>query len=278
MATVLALSSKMARGSVGLNAIVPALHAFGHDVIELPTVLLSNHPGHGAVAGRSTEVGLLRDMVERLERHGWLGTIDAVLTGYLPTPDHVIVAAEIVDRVSAVRAKTGADRPVYLCDPVLGDDPKGLYIAEAAAHAIRDDLVLRATIVTPNRFEAAFLAHEKVPPEPSPRHRSEDRVTVATSMPAERPDDLLNVAYQGDRIFVTTVRRRARVPNGTGDLFAAAVLGSYLTLADVEVALGVGTAFVDHVIVASSGRDELRVAALPDPATVAPWPVVRTVP
>jgi pyridoxine kinase len=280
LATILALSSKVARGSVGLNAIVPALHAFGHDVIELPTVLLSSHPGHGAVVGRPTDAGLLRDMIDSFERHGWLGTIDAVLTGYLPTPNHVTVAAEIVDRVSAARAASG-DPLVHLCDPVLGDDPKGLYIAEAAADAIRDDLVPRATIVTPNRFEAAYLARNRRPPgpaAPTSRHLPVDPITVATSIPADRSDDLLNVATEGNRISVTRVPRRERVPNGTGDLFAAALLASYLNAAEVEGALGVATAFVDHVIMASAGRDELRVAALPGPRTVKPWPVEGMVP
>ena len=53
MARVLALSSYVAFGSVGLAATVPALHWLGHEVIALPTVVLSNHPGYPRFAGES---------------------------------------------------------------------------------------------------------------------------------------------------------------------------------------------------------------------------------
>ena len=49
MARVLVISSHVAFGSVGLAAMVPALHRLGIEVIVLPTVVLSNHPGHTRV-------------------------------------------------------------------------------------------------------------------------------------------------------------------------------------------------------------------------------------
>jgi pyridoxine kinase len=131
MGTILAISSQVARGHVGLAAAVPALHALGHEVIALPTVLLSNHPGHGAVAGQRIDPVLLGQMLATLDAHGWLARVDAVLSGYLPTPGHVAV---VEDAIARVRARNPA--AAYFCDPVLGDDPKGLYIAEDAARAL----------------------------------------------------------------------------------------------------------------------------------------------
>lgn len=272
MATVLALSSKVARGSVGLGAIVPALHAFGHDVIDLPTVLLSNHPGHGAVAGRRVDVGLLGDMVDALAGHHWLGGIDAVLTGYLPSAGHVTFAAELVRRVQAARRADGLPL-VYLCDPVLGDDPKGLYIERDAAEAIRDRLLPLASIATPNRFEFGFLRDVPSPREGEPVGPFGSRMIVATSMPAEASGDLLNIATWAGGQLETRVPRRDGVPNGTGDLFAAVLLGALLDAFDVERALGLATAVVDRVVVASGDRDELSVPSLPRPSEVEPWPV-----
>ena len=51
MASVLALSSHVALGSVGLAAIVPALQSLGHEVWAVPTVVLSNRPGFGPLRG-----------------------------------------------------------------------------------------------------------------------------------------------------------------------------------------------------------------------------------
>ena len=48
MAKVLAISSHVVRGHVGLDATVPALQYLGHEVWALPTVLLSSRPGSAA--------------------------------------------------------------------------------------------------------------------------------------------------------------------------------------------------------------------------------------
>ena len=154
MARILAISSQVARGAVGLSIIVPALQALGHEVIGLPTVVLSNHPGHAHVAGTRIEAAVLHKMLDALAANGWLQGVDGVLSGYLPTIAHVAFAGEAVARVRAGNMGLKAN---YLCDPVLGDDPHGLYIDEAAAKAIRDRLIPIADIATPNRFEQSFL-------------------------------------------------------------------------------------------------------------------------
>jgi pyridoxine kinase len=89
MGRYLVISSQVAHGHVGLSAIVPALQAMGHEVIALPTILLSNHPGHAKVAGFKVEPSVLGQMLDALEANGRLKRVDAVLTGYLPTVDHV---------------------------------------------------------------------------------------------------------------------------------------------------------------------------------------------
>ena len=101
MARILALSSHVAFGSVGLAAIVPALQALGHEVVALPTVVLSNHPGYRSHAGEETAPAMLDRMFESLETNGWLSGIDAVLTGYLPTPAHVEMARNAIERIRA---------------------------------------------------------------------------------------------------------------------------------------------------------------------------------
>ncbi len=89
MARILALSSHVAFGSVGLAVIVPALQWLGHEVIVIPTVLLSNHPGYARFAGDPVLPGQIAAMVDALEANGWLADTAAVITGYLPSPAHV---------------------------------------------------------------------------------------------------------------------------------------------------------------------------------------------
>ena len=132
MARILAISSQVARGTVGLSIIVPALHALGHEVIALPTVILSNHPGHAHSAGQPVAPHTLHKMLDALKANGWLTGINAVLTGYLPSIEHVAFAATAIKSAHAANPRK---RVMVLCDPVLGDDPKGLYIDARAAAA-----------------------------------------------------------------------------------------------------------------------------------------------
>lgn len=268
MARILAISSQVARGHVGLSAIVPALQALGHEVIALPTVLLSNHPGHAHAAGERVAPALLGRMLDALEANGWLRGIDALITGYLPSVEHVAFAQEAVERVrrqSPVR---------YVCDPVLGDDPKGLYIGRDAAEAIRAHLVPRALFVTPNRFELSFIGGIDVrSPEDALRAIRKGGLhhfVLAKSLPGTSPNELVNlIAFEGVECYRAIVPRRLGVPNGTGDLMSALV-------AICRDDLGRITAVLDQVIGASAGRDELELRALPrDLAAVERWPVMR---
>jgi pyridoxine kinase len=278
MARILAISSRVAHGHVGLSIIVPALQALGHDVIELPTIILSNHPGHPQVAGTPIEPAILTAMLDALEANGWLVGLDAVLTGYLPSPAHVAFAANAVQKV---RSLNNPRHVAYLCDPVLGDDPKGLYIDPAAANSIRDCLISLADIATPNRFELSYL-NAKVAgvetqvdvqsAEQAAKHALIGPITFATSIPSILAGETLNVVSYQSTARLTRVPLRSNAPHGTGDLFSALVLSAWLEAAQQGKAnqnvqtseiLSAATAGVDAVLAASQGLTELLINALP---------------
>jgi pyridoxine kinase len=259
MGTILAISSQVARGHVGLGAAVPALQALGHDVIALPTVMLSNHPGHGQVAGQRIDPALLRQMLATLDGHGWMTGVDAVLTGYVPTPEHVAVAAEAVALVRRHRPAAA-----YYCDPVLGDDPKGLYIAEDAARALAETLVPIADVTFPNRFELEWLSGETVTDAASAQAaaaRLGSAWTIVTSVPHEGTA-LATIAIGPGEAWLSPVTRQDNVPNGTGDLFAALFAGHRLAGRTIKSALGAAVDAVERSICASQGHDELQLVAM----------------
>jgi pyridoxine kinase len=218
MAHVIVVSSWVAHGHVGLCAATPVLHALGHGVTQLPTVQLSNHAGWPHVSGAAVEVGTLKGMVDALDRNGWLDGADAILTGYLPSAAHVDFAADLIDRLRAVV-------PGLRCvvDPVLGDAPKGLYIAPEAAGAIRDLLLPRADLVTPNLFELSWLTGQ------APQTLAEARLTPrGTPERAHRggpshlapsgPDSTGILAVDRTSAALYRTARDASVPNGVGDV------------------------------------------------------------
>lgn len=254
MARILAISSLVARGHIGLSIITPLLQAFGHDVTALPTVILSNHPGHPRVAGERIAPAMLQAMLDTLDGNGWLDEVDAVLTGYLPTADHVSFASRTVDRLRA-----SGNHKLFLCDPVLGDDPKGLYLDAAAAEAIRSELLPRADIATPNRFELEWLTGRSVNDRQSAclaaRHLG-PRCVVATSIPAAH-ESLDTIAVSEDGAFAVRVPMRTGVPNGTGDGLAALFLSATIEQEDVTIRLDRSVGAMQALIEASLGRREL---------------------
>ncbi len=263
MARILVISSQVARGSVGLNALLPALAAYGHETIALPTILLSNHPGHGRFAGERIDPPLLARMLAALDANGWLAEVDAVVTGYLPSAAHVAFAASALATVC-----TRNPAAQLFCDPVLGDDPKGLYIAAEAAEALRDTLVPLADFTFPNRFELSWLSGRDVRSEDDARdaaHRLAPTWVVATSVPGPI-GQLSTLAISAQGAWAASLAERARVPNGTGDLLAGLFTGAVRSGKAPEVALAESVAGVASVMTASAGRDELRLVGTLDRA------------
>jgi pyridoxine kinase len=276
MARILAISSQVARGYVGLSAAVPVLQRLGHEVWPLPTVLLSNHPGHPHVAGQRIGPAEIGAMVEALAAGDWLGEIDAVLTGYLPSAEHVHVAGQTVRRL---RQRSPV---LYLCDPVLGDDPKGIYIDPHAATAIRNELLPLADIVTPNRFELGWLAGHTTAPlrDTIEAALALGPATVAVTSAAIGATTITSLLI--DRAETATVEfdvaRLLEAPNGTGDLLAALLLGHRLAGAGPAEAMGRALAGVAAVLAASQGRDELALIAALDAVVAAPPVPGRSLP
>jgi pyridoxine kinase len=259
MATIIALSSLVARGKVGLRITVPALERLGHEVVALPTVLLSNHRGHRYAGGSDVDPSTLEAMVDALDANGWLATVDAILTGYLPTSAHVLFAEALIARVCEVKP----DARVF-CDPILGDMPKGLYVPADVAAAVRDGLVPRATHLRPNRFELSFLAGRPVDSEAeavAAARSLEVPVVLASSIP-DRDDKLANMLVTRDAAWVGTVPLETAVPSGTGDLLTALFAGHCLRGGDPARNAGAALGSVATAIAASRGFEALQITGL----------------
>jgi len=273
MSIILCLSSQVARGYVGGSATRIALERMGHECWLMPTVILSNHPAHARFAGEQVPVGRLRAMVEVLEANGWLGDVDAVMTGYMPSAEHVALA------VRAIAMVRGANPQAHvLCDPILGDDPGGLYVDEVVARAIRDELLPLASIATPNRFELEWMSGERgicASTACGPAQALGPGVVLVTSLIGALPQSLTNLVTSSQEAWLASVPRRNNAPHGVGDLMAALFLGALLKGLSAQEALGRATAGVEMALDASKMSDELRLAAAEGWADAALWAVER---
>jgi pyridoxine kinase len=258
MANVLAISSHVARGHVGLAATVPALQWLGHEVWALPTVLLASRPGLGHLVRRETPAADLAAMLAALESDGCWPALDAVLTGYFPSPQSVTAAAEAIRRIRQARPSI----PV-LVDPILGDDGR-LYVAGETAEAIRRELIPLATIATPNRFELAWLTGGPAghPDDLAEAARRLGPETVVVTSAKEAPGAVSTLLVTEAAVAERLSPRRPGIPNGVGDLLAGLLLGRLLAGSRPTAALDAALADLDRVLAASAGRPVLDLAAL----------------
>jgi len=266
---VLSIQSAVACGHVGNSAAVLPLQRLGFDVFPVPTVLLAHHPGQGrGWRGHKVAPAQIAEILSGLEDRGALARCVAVLSGYFGTPE---VADLILRALETVRA----DRPdaLYLCDPVIGDDHTGVFVAPGIAEAIQDRLLPAADIVTPNRFELSYLSGRRV-------DSVEAALTAATAIRArgprlvvttglelpEAPGALSVLADSAAASWRVTTPRLPGLVHGTGDLFSALFLGHYLRTHEMKAALELATAAIFAVVerTHAARADELQLVLAQD--------------
>lgn len=257
---VIVISSHVVRGSVGNRAAVFALETLGHPVWAVPTVILPWHTGHGPAGRIVPEVQQFKQLMEDMERAPWLGEVGAVLTGYLGNAEQAKAGAKLI---KAIKARN--PQALYLCDPVIGDR-EGLYVPEATAAAIRDELLPLADIATPNRFELVWLSgvepenNEKLMETALDLGPSRMLVTSSFGMLNGSTGNLL---LTDDHAYMAEHRHVEGPTNGMGDLTAALFLARILDGMTDEKALQTTTASVFEIMVraAKRGADELMLEA-----------------
>ncbi len=259
MATILTISSQVISGHVGNSAITFTLQRLQHDTLPIPTVLLSNHPGHQTFAGKAIDPQLLQSMFSALKDNNTLNKIDAVLTGYLPTPEHTDFAQKAVTTIKNENSDT-----IYLCDPVMGDNPKGLYINEQAAENIKQNLLPLADITTPNLFELNWLTDCKsnnLQDVIKQAQSLKPETVLITSAPGQSDTTISNLLVTNENIWACEVNKHNHPPNGTGDFMAALFLGHLLNNNSKQQALAKATAGVDAALQKSIKKPELQLIA-----------------
>lgn len=261
---VLAISSQVARGSVGLRAAGFALERLGHQVWKVPTIWMPWHPGHAKSLGvppRSvTPDDVFAASLEALTGTPVIGEVGAILTGYFASVGQVMAACAAID---AVRRKS--PDTLVVCDPVSADS-HGTYVPADVIVALREELLPRCDLATPNRFEAAaFSGHDEA-------STNSDLVAMAKTM--EIPSVAVTSAFgmmknsmgalavsDGKAVLVEHTSVDG-APHGTGDLFSALLTSHLMAGAALDAAVARATSSVFEIVARSvkAGSDELLIA------------------
>lgn len=271
---IICISSQVAYGPVGNSAAVPVLEHAGFTVFQLPTTVLSNHPGHCPPAITDISAETLEKSLKILKQQDWSSHCGSVMTGYFRDQNQIDVAARAIADL-----KHRDPSLIYLCDPVMGDDHTDLYVPLPVAEAIRDKLLPLADIITPNRFELQWLTGTAV-------NGLEDAVaaarslpcqfTLATSVPAS-PGHLQTAVIEPTQTTAVTTEHRPHAPHGAGDILSGLFLAAMLGGGQPQTLLGQVMASLEHILAASGETGALALpAALNDIANLKALPLETT--
>jgi pyridoxine kinase len=262
MPLALLISSHVAASMVGGDANQCVLNAAGIETMLVPTVLYGRHPGRGAPGGGIVAPEMVLSMLDGIADEGRLDITDLVLTGYFGDAAQVFAAAGAID---AVRAGRRADRktPLIIIDPIMGDAPEGLYVAPQIATAIRDQLVPRADLVTPNAFELGHLTGRTLTDLASMVRAAQSlgRPALVSSLPRQGRIGVMYVS-EGEN-WIVTHDRCPTAPKGTGDALTASFAAALLAGADPKAALESSVAAVVSLVIRANegGHTELSLVA-----------------
>ncbi len=274
--SILSIQSQTVYGHVGNSAATFALQRLGYEVLSIPTVMFSNHPGHQGMRGATVEAELISDLAAGLAERGFLDDCEAGLSGYLGSPANGVAMIAAIERMRA-----NAPDALYLCDPVIGDTGSGIYVDADLPAFFRDVALPAADIVTPNRFELEILSGRSIRTTADAlaacdavRVRGPAVVLCTTlDVPDRAPDQAHALAVDRDEAWLVSTPLLADPPHGAGDLFAAMVLAGIMELDDLPAALAQAAATTYGVLAHSvaQGASELLLIDAQDELVAPSW-------
>jgi len=217
MPLALVLSSFVAASRIGGAAQQYVLAAHKIDPVLVPTVMLGRNPARGSGA-QTTPPELFARMLADVEADALFGLVDLVITGHFSSAEQVEIAADALARVQAASERA----PVVLVDPILGDEPQGLYVRPEVAQAVAERLVPLADWITPNLWELGHLAGGRIEntAQAVAAARRLGKPALVTSAQGG-PDEVGVLFVEAGSATLFAHPRLAHAPNGTGDLVTA---------------------------------------------------------
>lgn len=226
MKRVVTMQDLSCMGKCSLTVALPVLSAMGIECAVLPTAVLSTHTAFPkpAVLDLSRHVDDIMAHWATLEPD-----FDGISVGYLATPDQCGQAVQLIDTLG---------QKAFVCiDPAMADHGK-LYSGLTPEHpAAMKALCTRGDLILPNLTEGALLTGMDFRADADPGYYREmvdellglgcGGVMLTGFHPVRGRIGLLGKMKGGD-FFSCAQTEVPRSCHGTGDLFAALVLGGIL--------------------------------------------------
>lgn len=230
-------------GQCSLTVALPILSACGQETVILPSALLSTHTG----GFKDVAFKDLTDDIPAICKH-WQKegiSFDAIYTGYLGSLKQIQYVSDILDTM-------GRESCVKIIDPAMADHGKlySNFDMEYAKEMAK--LCTKADIILPNLTEVCLMTG-------LPYKETYDESYVMEALSALRNlgmktiiltgvsyDDSTTgvVLYEGNQYNYYTHKKLAKSSHGTGDIYASAFTGAYLSGKSLLDSVGIAASFV----------------------------------
>ncbi len=219
-------------GKCSLTVALPIISAAGIETTVMPTAVLSTHTG-----GFSdfTYRDLTEDMRPIAKHWQSLGIeFDAIYSGFLGSFEQIDIVSDFIDRF-----KNDSDT-VVLVDPAMADNGKMYTVFDMEFAKKMAALCSKADIIVPNFTEAAFILGEEYVKPPYTKEYVEELLTRLAAL-GPKKIVLTGVTFDNERLGSATYDAQTGAIDyclaeiiegfyhGTGDIFASAFLGAYLS-------------------------------------------------
>jgi len=230
-------------GRCSLTVALPVISALGVECAIVPTAVLSAHTAFPGFVSRD-----LSDQLTAIAAH-WRSQhvhFDALYTGYIASAEQV---RQVLDFFDAVRSP---DTMIFV-DPAMADHGKLYTGFEPDFPSVMAQVVAQADVAIPNLTEACLLTgtpYREEMDEPFVR----ELLRGVAALGAKRvvltgvsftPDKLGAMGYDSctDTYFTCLDRRQRGSFHGTGDIFAATVVGGMMRGLSLEEAASLAVRF-----------------------------------
>ena len=221
-------------GKCSNTVAVPVVSAAGAEAVMLPTALLSTHTG----GFKGFTFLDLTDEMRKITDH-WIASeirFECLYTGYFGSAEQLSLVREREEKLLTADA-------LRIIDPVMGDGGKMYPIYDDAYAAAMRAFCAGADVITPNITEACLLAGipyigEHYTPENADKLLTalggigvKRAVVTGFRFGTEGAEENIGIAARdyttGDSFTASGVRENISL-HGTGDVFAAALVGNLL--------------------------------------------------
>ena len=257
---VAAVNDLSGLGKCSLVADLAVMSAMGIEVCPVPTAVLSAQTGFS-----HKHIHDIENMVANCrEDYLSLGIeFDGILTGYLPSAR---VANEVISFVSSFANNC----TVLVVDPVMADGGKCYSNYSKEMHSKISKLASMAAIITPNLTELCLLAgydaefaksvinKERAVDEViaiAEKAKTHEKQSIVVTGINVSEDSICNLVVSPEETEVIECAFNGRSYSGTGDLFAASLLGGVLNGERIADAVKKSTEFISSAIDQTPEKD-----------------------